>query len=273
MPVAADTVHPKHTAETKASEPARYPAPPPHVPPAPKRETETCTCKPDMTPRWKMVLETIAVFIGLYVAFVYSGQLSQMIESNKLNRDANQLNRDAIYAQLRPWLGFQHSSILGSDHIQSSVKNFGKAVARRLVLRAFWIDERDRGIWTQPGNREEEFSLGFHKICDEAVNESRMPGVLKEPYRIVFPDEQVALDDVVISNQFNSKPTRFIAVCVAYQGIDAALPASTEPERHPLFPSGVFRTQALYEVTSTNDLKIVAAEAFEPLELWRVRRE
>ena len=56
--------------------------------PDPKNDEPRCKCRPDQTPLSKQILEAAAVIIGLYVAFIYSGQLTQMIASNKLTRDS-----------------------------------------------------------------------------------------------------------------------------------------------------------------------------------------
>lgn len=39
---------------------------------------ETCHCKPEGTPRWKITLEVAAVLVGILVAIIYYGQLEQM---------------------------------------------------------------------------------------------------------------------------------------------------------------------------------------------------
>jgi hypothetical protein len=46
--------------------------------PSPKSQKETSYSRPDQTPLWKMVLETAAVFVGIYVAYIYHGQLVVM---------------------------------------------------------------------------------------------------------------------------------------------------------------------------------------------------
>jgi len=61
---------------------------------------------------WKFIGEMVLVVIGIYLACVYSGQLTQMIESNKINRESltsvqrafvtfQQINLDTIPLNLR----------------------------------------------------------------------------------------------------------------------------------------------------------------------------
>src|SRR5271170_185223 len=83
-----NNIQPQNAAGAKTAKSPENPLLPPQVPPAPKNSKKTHTCKPDMAPLWKMVLEVGAVIVGLYVAWVYSGQLAQMIESNKINKEA-----------------------------------------------------------------------------------------------------------------------------------------------------------------------------------------
>lgn len=62
------------------------------------QERETCYCKPDQAPLWKMALEFAAVVVGIVVAIIYGGQLSQMIESNRLTRESYKLDERAWVA-------------------------------------------------------------------------------------------------------------------------------------------------------------------------------
>lgn len=97
VPVATNGMHPQDTANAKSAGSPTDPLPATQTSPPPKTERETESCRPDQTPLWKVILETGAVFVGLYVAVVYSGQLTQMIESNKLSRDS-------LYALQRPFI-------------------------------------------------------------------------------------------------------------------------------------------------------------------------
>jgi hypothetical protein len=58
----------------------------------------------DRTPRWKTVLESAAVLIGIVVAIIYGLQLSQMIESNRLTRDS-------LIANSRAWISPVNANI------------------------------------------------------------------------------------------------------------------------------------------------------------------
>lgn len=73
-----NSVDPKSDAGTPPAEPPRNPNFIPQVPPPVKGHNKTAHSKPDQTPLWKMVLETGAVAVGLYVAGIYHGQLDVM---------------------------------------------------------------------------------------------------------------------------------------------------------------------------------------------------
>jgi hypothetical protein len=73
-----DSVDPKSDPSAPPAEPPYKPDSISQVPPPLESKRETTNCKPDQTPWWKMILETAAVFIGLYVAGVYHGQLLVM---------------------------------------------------------------------------------------------------------------------------------------------------------------------------------------------------
>jgi hypothetical protein len=64
----------------------------------PQSKQETCHCRPDQTPLWKIALESGAVVVGVVVAIIYGGQLSQMIESNRLTRESYKLDERAWVA-------------------------------------------------------------------------------------------------------------------------------------------------------------------------------
>jgi hypothetical protein len=233
--------------------------------------------------------KTIKFRVEVFSAFVLLGYFGVTIliwcASKKAAEEAKraadtasqqvEVTKDALCAQFRPWLGIEKATH-ELDRIQCPVKNYGKAVARKVVVRAYWIDESDLARWEHPASHEEEYDLKFLKICDDAVTESRTYGARKttDPGRhgTIFPEEQVRIEDAPISNEFKrSSAKQFIAVCMAYQGLDAALPAPTKPERYPLFVSGMFRTQVLYRTTPTKELTIIDADAFDPPQNCRVK--
>jgi hypothetical protein len=73
-----DSVNPESKPSTPPAETPRNSDLIPEIPPPIQSKKETTHCKPDQTPLWKMLLETAAVFVGLYVAGVYHGQLVVM---------------------------------------------------------------------------------------------------------------------------------------------------------------------------------------------------
>lgn len=87
-PEKIDGVQPERASGDGGAEPTKDPPLPVKANPAKKNKTETCHCKPDKTPLWKMVTDALLVIVGGYVAWVYSNQLTQMINANNFNRDA-----------------------------------------------------------------------------------------------------------------------------------------------------------------------------------------
>src|ERR1039458_7334883 len=80
-----DAIPPEGASEGESAVPPAEPLLSSNVPPTPSNKNQTTACKPDQTPRWKMILEIAAVVVGGFVALVYwnqlkvmSGQLSEM---------------------------------------------------------------------------------------------------------------------------------------------------------------------------------------------------
>jgi hypothetical protein len=102
--------------------------------PTKERNDKTHECKPDQTPRWKMVLETGAVFVGLYVAIIYTGQLGQMVEQTRVAQRSSRpfVGIDNYYVshEWRDEKGkWQSTANLTDDttrmHFGVVIKNFG----------------------------------------------------------------------------------------------------------------------------------------------------
>jgi hypothetical protein len=87
-PVANAVPPPQKTATNKRPESPENVTITAETGPSPTNKHETRTCKPDDTPLWRMILEGVVVAVGIYVAFIYSRQLTQMIESNRISREA-----------------------------------------------------------------------------------------------------------------------------------------------------------------------------------------
>lgn len=69
----------------------------PEIPAPVTHKPERTYSNPDPTPLWKIVLEVGAVAAGIIVAWIYYGQLNQMIESNRLTRQS-------LVASSRAWI-------------------------------------------------------------------------------------------------------------------------------------------------------------------------
>lgn len=83
-----EAVHPETTANSQSTETPKDLPLTTNMKPAPKSKNETHHCKPNDTPPWKTAVEVGTLFIGLFVAYVYYGQLGQMIESNRISHDS-----------------------------------------------------------------------------------------------------------------------------------------------------------------------------------------
>jgi hypothetical protein len=73
-----DSVDPNNNPEAKATVPQLNPDLVAKMPPPEAGKPERTYNHPDPTPLWKIILEAGAVFVGLYVAGVYHGQLVVM---------------------------------------------------------------------------------------------------------------------------------------------------------------------------------------------------
>jgi len=93
---ATDTVSPQKTSNTKTAEsPKHLPLSSQAAPPT-KSKGKTEHCRPDQTPRWKILLECGAVFVGIVVAIIYGLQLGRMVDANKLTQSTLQVSQRAF---------------------------------------------------------------------------------------------------------------------------------------------------------------------------------
>lgn len=124
-PTPVNAVNPQqHSAEEGDEKRKAVIVPPKVKPPKPGKE-DRCHCKPDQTPWWKYMLELAIFLVGAYVAYIYFGQLQQMIDSNQINRDSLQdvqrafLSFDSI---LTPTITYRDSTGKEFDSIRFSIK-------------------------------------------------------------------------------------------------------------------------------------------------------
>jgi hypothetical protein len=178
--------------------------------PSPQRAQETHACRPDMTPRWKMVLETAAVFIGVYVAWVYSGQLIQMIESNKKIQTSLEVSQKQLEATERPWLKvtfaaapitFQQGGMqLG---VYPHILNVGHSVATGVIvpIKVFLASSAD-DMFKEPLKRQKE-------LCDPLLSKP-ISGEQDEKQIAIFPDstdESLLLGSGFSKSEIDAAPT------------------------------------------------------------------
>src|SRR5271157_2164833 len=91
-----NSVDPQNNASTPPEESPPDPNLVSQVPPPVTPKTERTYTNPDPTPLWKIILEFGAIAVGIIVAWIYYGQLNQMIESNRIAKDAYQSGQRAF---------------------------------------------------------------------------------------------------------------------------------------------------------------------------------
>ena len=173
----------------------------PQVPPPIESDRETTYCKPDQTPLWKMILETAAVFLGLYVAGIYHGQLNVMQgqlgeiikQYPELQKSADAAKTAAELAELseRPWIKIVDVRTRGNNRIvpalsfqypgppngpkgtqatfqlQIFLKNIGHSVTTVDVDFDLFLANWDSGKFANEILAEEK------KLCDSFLVENR----------------------------------------------------------------------------------------------------
>ncbi len=210
-----DEIRPKDAATNKSQEPPRDSPLVPNATPPPQGKEETCYCRPDQTPLWKTVLETAAVFLGIVVAFIYGGQLIQMIESNKLTREA-------LIANSRAWIspmsaGFEETPKLHQPlkfGIQYGNPGRSPALAVRPVYR---MRSLAKGVFDDNSVKS---IIESDAICNNVVEAPGADVIYPEQpngYKLEFTSgEPNFIEDQEL---FNGSKAFLLEVCFAYQTI------------------------------------------------------
>jgi hypothetical protein len=132
----------------KSPAPTKAEAMPLHDTPTDKKAVSTeQKSKPNATPWWKMVLEAVAVLVGIYVAFIYSRQLTQMIESNKISRESlTSVQRAFVTFNTVQYTRFVNPDANGQQwQFNGELINNGTTPAIQAVQR-FVVDELPNGL-------------------------------------------------------------------------------------------------------------------------------
>jgi hypothetical protein len=141
--------------------------------PMPTKETKTKTqCKPSETPWWKVMLDCVAVGVGVYAAlFIYKGQWDASLTANKIAA-AN------FIAGQRPWLGVidpedvEHETFF--DPIEPNAfyrfhyrfRNYGNSPALHIRQRGTtWVE-------INPANK-----VNWDKVTDKIDNLTLVEGI------------------------------------------------------------------------------------------------
>ncbi len=116
-------------------------------------KTERTYTNPDPTPLWKIILEFGAVAVGIVVACIYARQLNQMIESNRIAKDAYQSGQRAfiVYEDMTHIMDVV-TNPMGEDKIVFTIEakwqNAGNTPAVRAVS-VIAANEQDEEITEQ----------------------------------------------------------------------------------------------------------------------------
>ena len=73
-----DAIPPENHAQIEGQKPPINPPIVSEIPPTPEEKKQTCACRPDQTPVWKVVLDTTAVAVGIAAVTIYGCQLWAM---------------------------------------------------------------------------------------------------------------------------------------------------------------------------------------------------
>jgi len=162
-----DDVAARSDTAQKSSGTVDNPPPPSDMKPPPANTSESQHGKPDQTPWWKIVLEASAVVVGIVVALIYIGQLRQMIESNRINRE----NMESVQRAL-VFFGGEVGAIkrttgkkVTSLTLVFPWQNSGATPAMRGKSRVNWL--------TVPGDLPNNFQ--FPDLGDPRLNQFEIP--------------------------------------------------------------------------------------------------
>ena len=212
---------------------------------------------------WTVSLAIIAIIVAAATGWAVYCQSQTAAFALRAVEHANRL----LEAQNRPWVAFDPPPIMKGNVIEWHVKDFGTTVARRLAGRAYKLSEEQRPIWKQ-AEGQDEFNKGLTlNICEEPVLVSTdySPRIVNK-YQVAFPQESVPID-ILLEDKTKGQKSKFIAVCIAYQGTRAAAQVTDDQIKEMkiedwLRPKDLFHTQALYEITP-NGLKLIDVDAFD----------
>ncbi|HJX85257.1 MAG TPA: hypothetical protein VJ723_13020 [Candidatus Angelobacter sp.] len=232
-----NAVSPCNAAEEKGEQTESLTPALPKVNPSEEHDKQTCDCKPDMTPLWKMVLEASAVGIGITLAIIYYRQLDSM-------------NKQLAVMQGRAWIQIETTDItlknfpvfhlvgtpqdkppeiplpgepehpypsidMGTGTFPITVRNFGNVPARQSVIDASFLILGER-----PGNdfwgRQYVDEDWDKYACDEAFFVKRYSPGMETP---IFPGESE--HSIYASRELPIDMSKIfqyaIVVCVAYE--------------------------------------------------------
>jgi len=143
---------------------------PPNVVPSPKHQAESCHCKPDMTPLWKIILECGAVAVGIIVAIIYYAQWHAMDESLKIDQRAwLKPSVGPPWDKTENWSGSLDN--LEKIEIPLTLKNIGKTPATGVIIDT---SIEVLGFDEQPKFRSEGYTY-YHVTMNLIYPEDQQP--------------------------------------------------------------------------------------------------
>jgi hypothetical protein len=119
------------------------------IEPSPENQQETHKCRPDQTPMAKWILEGAAVLLGIFVAWIYNGQLGVM---NSQLRTMKDQMKDTVESR-RAWLGASPTFNLAMNPVFSVMEQNGKKRVLVAMELTGWI--RNSGV--TPALSEHDF--------------------------------------------------------------------------------------------------------------------
>ena len=151
--------------------------------PTPNDDSKT-HCKPDQTPRWKVLLEVAVFCIGAYAVFVYKGQWDASLAANKMNASNF---RKSERAWVIPFDTEMRQTKDGRIYFDLIMKNTGKTPALRF-----------RGIMAGTSNLSDIPATD----PDNSFNETIVPP--ESPYR--FSTRETPLTEIDLAPNRAGKP-------------------------------------------------------------------
>ena len=171
-------------------------------------------CKSQPTKWWHRIdwsqvfLDGLLLIVGIRLAYIYSGQLNQMIESNRISRQNFDMRE-------RPWVGIDSvelvkQEVLGSKEERpklvwtffANIKNYGSTPAKDVVVQPDQIEGRNTPLMWDSS-----------RACEIAKARSDA----KKDTKVVFPGN--TLHEREMGATFALNLSHVVVICIAYHDL------------------------------------------------------